>query len=541
VGEQCDSGECVCDVFPDKFSFGRDCGSVDGRNECQTDGGTCVSSLKGGGFPACSVFVNHIADTCVACGVVGGDGNSDYTSDACRDDCQLPRCGDGVTDTGEGCDDGLINPANPGPGDDIDACPNGPGAIALGFACKMANVCGDGFVKFPSETDPNCQGPLCAASVPGTQACDNGGGMIQTTGGPHPGLQTCHGNPGIFCADEVDCVDQGTVGPCGNSTSPVANDACTGAGTSTVGPAACCTGVGNGTCTPPEPGQCRGQTCTLPACGDGVTDPGEGCDDGNTLNGDGCQSNCRLPNCGDGKTEPPEVCDNGGNNGVNRPCTDTCQVAVCGDGKTCSGSGCITGPHGGPEQCDDGNLNNYDNCKNDCSVNVCGDGVTHSSGTPPFEQCDDGNQANFDGCSANCCLEPNGAHGSQEMFAGQQCNVADMAEEFAVLVRSAAAGGAAPNRAVNMLSNRAQAVDKVVSQAQGISVTLGHVGNRLTRKKLCELEKRAGNLLVNMQRTLDTAYRNHEMSYDQYTAASSSRIDAVVFGDQIRAMFFCAH
>jgi len=35
-----------------------------------------------------------------------GDDNSDDRPDACRLDCSAPRCGDGVTDRTEGCDDG---------------------------------------------------------------------------------------------------------------------------------------------------------------------------------------------------------------------------------------------------------------------------------------------------------------------------------------------------------------------------------------------------------------------------------------------------
>lgn len=40
-----------------------------------------------------------------------------------------------------------------------------------------------------------------------------------------------------------------------------------------------------------DPSPCH-TDCTLPRCGDGVTDAGEVCDDGNTVSGDGCKADC---------------------------------------------------------------------------------------------------------------------------------------------------------------------------------------------------------------------------------------------------------
>ncbi|HEV8324867.1 MAG TPA: DUF4215 domain-containing protein [Myxococcota bacterium] len=66
----------------------------------------------------------------------GAAGNSNTIPDACRTNCQLPSCGDGVTDTGEQCDD-----ANFIPGDGCDA------------ACLLEAVCGDGMVGGTEECD----------------------------------------------------------------------------------------------------------------------------------------------------------------------------------------------------------------------------------------------------------------------------------------------------------------------------------------------------------------------------------------------------
>jgi cysteine-rich repeat protein len=43
-------------------------------------------------------------------------------------------------------------------------------------------------------------------------------------------------------------------------------------------------------------------------CGDGVLESGEACDDGNTLNADGCETDCSLPACQNGIVDPGEVC-----------------------------------------------------------------------------------------------------------------------------------------------------------------------------------------------------------------------------------------
>jgi cysteine-rich repeat protein len=51
--------------------------------------------------------------------------------------------------------------------------------------------------------------------------------------------------------------------------------------------------------------------CPLPppaACGDGALNAGEACDDGNNLDADGCEADCSLPACQNGIIDPGEVC-----------------------------------------------------------------------------------------------------------------------------------------------------------------------------------------------------------------------------------------
>ncbi|MGD2138649.1 MAG: DUF4215 domain-containing protein, partial [Gammaproteobacteria bacterium] len=89
--EECDN--CLdppCDPFPadDECNNGQDIGD-----------GPCQFTICGDGIiqPTNGEGVNEFCDD--------GAANSDTTPDACRTDCTLPSCGDGVVDTDEECDD----------------------------------------------------------------------------------------------------------------------------------------------------------------------------------------------------------------------------------------------------------------------------------------------------------------------------------------------------------------------------------------------------------------------------------------------------
>jgi cysteine-rich repeat protein len=43
-------------------------------------------------------------------------------------------------------------------------------------------------------------------------------------------------------------------------------------------------------------------------CGDEKVEEAEGCDDGNAINADGCEADCSLPACGNGIVDPGELC-----------------------------------------------------------------------------------------------------------------------------------------------------------------------------------------------------------------------------------------
>lgn len=90
-------------------------------------------------------------------------------------------------------------------------------------------------------------------------------------------------------------------------------------------------------CDPPAPGTCGADCGRVPACGDGIVDPGEGCDDGNDDDCDACSAACApVTGCGDGAVCGAEACDDG-----NAASCDGCSAAcalesgfVCGDGET---------------------------------------------------------------------------------------------------------------------------------------------------------------------------------------------------------------
>ena len=133
--EQCDAGlknadaadqcrtTCLKPACGDKI---QDTGeSCDDGNPIDTDAcAGCKKAICGDGFLYAGV------EDCDA-----GAANSDK-ADACRTSCKKPKCGDKITDTGEGCDDGN--------GDEGDGCAS---------SCKL--TCGDG-VCATFETNKTC-------------------------------------------------------------------------------------------------------------------------------------------------------------------------------------------------------------------------------------------------------------------------------------------------------------------------------------------------------------------------------------------------
>lgn len=352
------------------------------------------------------------------------------------------QCGDGVVDTGEGCDDGN--------GNDGDGC-TAECTIEPGFQCTGINsvctpICGDGQRLGTEACDDgnNTNGDGCAADCTVEQGFTCAGLTPDTCtttcgDGIRAGAEGCDdGNT----ADGDGCTGECTV-ETGFSCSGFTPDTCATicgdgirAGTEGCDDGNTTAGDGCGSgCTVENGFDCEGFTpdvCTT-TCGDGIRAGGEQCDDGNTGDGDGCTGTCTVEpgfscsgitpdvcnsTCGDGIIVNGEACDDGnGSNGDG--CSDTCTVEP---GFSCSGqpsecsANCGDGHRDGAEGCDDGNSTDGDGCSSTCQVEtgfscsgndpdtcatVCGDGIVIGT-----EGCDDHNNANGDGCSSTCTVEP---------------------------------------------------------------------------------------------------------------------------------------
>ena len=204
-----------------------------------------------------------------------GEDNSDTAPGACRTDCELPACGDGIVDTpvGEECDDGNT--------DDRDGC----SAI-----CRLPG-CGDGIIDPDeecddgidnSDTDPDacrtdCVVPFCGDAIVDTgEECDDGNSV--------PADDCTNDCTEPACGDGI--VQEGEECDDGNL---IPDDGCSA-------------------------------TCLAPQCGDSVTqiDLGEDCDDGDRDDTDLCLTDCTAATCGDGIVQASEI-------------GDSCAVAIVYD------------------------------------------------------------------------------------------------------------------------------------------------------------------------------------------------------------------
>ena len=282
----------------------------------------------------------------------------------CRSNCT--RCGDGIIDPQETCDDGNTNPN--------DGC-GATCQTTTGWDCSVAGqpcteICDDGHTVGSEECDP-----------PNTIDCPWGATQAASEAACNYCTPLCRNG-------------QGTPHYCGDGNTDAPNEACDDANTNNYD-------------------ACRND-CSASQCGDGVLDTTDGCtdpngctvcDDGNTVDGDGCSSSCEVEAgwdcvltvgaitscsevCGDGLVVGDEVCDDSNdltetmpygqlscNNGnCKAGCREQgCNLSYCGDDSVQSGNG---------EECDNGTANSNttpDACRLTCKNAHCGDSVQDSA------------------------------------------------------------------------------------------------------------------------------------------------------------------
>lgn len=262
----------------------------------------------------------------------------------------IGRCGDGVLDGGEQCDDG--NARND------DACTS---------ACELA-ACGDGIVRADVSWGQD-----------GFEQCDDGNAVAEDAC-----TNACRK---ARCGDGLVRQDKGE--------SELGFEACDDGNASDAD--ACLT-------------TCLQASCGDGLLRTDLTESDEGyeqCDDGNRLDSDACTAACERARCGDGlvRLDLPadhsdfEACDDGDADDADA-CLSDCRVARCGDGIARRD---LEPGQAGFEGCDDGNDVETDVCLSDCQVARCGDGVVRADlvpGEAGFERCDDGNDWAHDGCAA---------------------------------------------------------------------------------------------------------------------------------------------
>ncbi|MFP6600672.1 MAG: hypothetical protein VB852_09610 [Deltaproteobacteria bacterium] len=238
---------------------------------------------------------------------LAGLGPTPSTSLACR-------CGDGIVDQYEQCDDR-------GRGFCDDGSPSSPPR---------------GNPQQPCYSDSDCSGVLCRLNTDGCKT-----GCIRAVCGD-----------GIVWAGNEECDN-------GASNADLPDDCRTYCMLPMCGDGI--TDTGEDCDTDGESASCN-YDCTPALCGDGHANPsaGEACDDSNTLAQDYCADDCSevTGRCGDAIVQSRvEECD-GGESGSSL-CDPDCSSAECGDGYANSAAG---------EQCDDSNTISGDGCAANCIV-----------------------------------------------------------------------------------------------------------------------------------------------------------------------------
>ncbi|MEI8229530.1 MAG: hypothetical protein WCG83_00130 [Candidatus Peregrinibacteria bacterium] len=362
--------------------------------------------------------------------------NSDLLPNACRTNCRKSYCGDATTDHGEQCDTGARN-------GQLCISSYGQSCTYCASDCRMLAIqgprCGDGTVDESEQCDDaarngqictptygqsctycisDCrtktvQGPRCGdGTVDQSEQCDDGArnGQVCTAS---------YGQNCSYCAN--DCRELTFQGPrCGDGAVDKSEQCDDGARNGQI-----CSASYNQTCDYCT-NECALTTIHGPHCGDATINLGEQCDDG-PRNSDviqnSCRTNCTLPHCGDEIIDKGEQCDNGVRNGQRCTVSDGQSCDFCSlecSTVTLSGPRCGDGILQSSEQCDDGPRNSdvmSNACRTTCTLPRCGDDILDKS-----ESCDQG-AANSDVAPNTCRLDCSLPHcGDFVIDRGEECD-----------------------------------------------------------------------------------------------------------------------
>ena len=265
------------------------------RVEASKDGNGFTDDRKTFTFvPSCPPSVTNMCSGHGTCNNGVCQCNSPWKGDDCS-----ARCGNGVLEAGEQCDDG--DTSN---GDGCNsACRRESGWTCNSASPSVCQKCGNG------ERE-------------GTESCDDG-----NTSGGDGCSSSCSRESGWTCSTASPNVCQ----KCGNGKKEGTETCDDGNRSNGDGCNSSCKKESGWTCSNASPSVCE-------KCGNSRKEGTEDCDDGNKVNGDGCNASCdvetgwtcnnAIPNvcqkCGNGRREGSETCDDG-NTSNGDGCNASCQ------------------------------------------------------------------------------------------------------------------------------------------------------------------------------------------------------------------------
>ena len=421
-------------------------------------------------------------------------------------DTPPPGCPNGITDSGEDCDDGNTTAC--------DGCSATCTSEACGNGMLECEACDDGNVVDGDGCDANCTPTGCGnGRVTAGEACDDGN-VADGDGCDANCTPTGCGNGRVTTGEECDDGNTTPGDGCDASCQIEAPSTC---GNNVIDEGEDCDGGNTADCD-----GCS-HLCLSEGCGNNRLECGEVCDDGGTNACDGeCAADCsRRVSCGDGISECTELCDAGANNGApGSGCDTSCRVCAIGSGADCpcetdfdcspsgrcAGLACVDGVCSSVEvrQCSDGNAcNGVETCSNgDCGT-----------GTPL--QCGDADPCTVDSCSP--------AVGCLHTLATGIPSIACRVEAF----RSALAA-APPDQVQQKLRARLDSgAEKLQAVVEAAATTSDNV-------KLSRLLKKAAKRAKKLVRLIDKGARKNRLPADLAASLRAAAAGAQAAAQEIR-------